>query len=429
VTGPPPLPARTGQSAGPPPIPAAATPPVPDVASTQFVGQRSSLFGLAFRTGLLTILTLGFYRFWMKTRLRRWYWSAIRPGGLPLEYTGDPFEKLLGFLIAVVILAFYIGIVNLLLMFISFALLANNFAAYLVSLLGVIPFWFYASYRSRRYILARTRWRGVRFALEKGAWGYAFRAIGHWLITLVTLGLLWPRMTFWLEKYRTDRTFFGSARLHQGGRWQMLYRPYLQVIIPSLAIMALIGGAVFLDETMVAIDAYYGFLWLIAPLAGWLGFGLIHFQVQAARRMADTKSAAGLGLVARPRTGRVLRIYSLGYSITSLLVLVPMVPIALIFGAAQLAIAQNTLDPNAATQVMGLPTAVAVVLGIALYFAVFLSWSVLRHCFVTLPLWRHYAETLTITGLDALGKISQREKDEFTEAEGFAEALDVGAAI
>jgi hypothetical protein len=34
----------------------------------------------------------------MKTRLRRWNWSSIRPDGLPLEYVGDPLEKLLGIL-------------------------------------------------------------------------------------------------------------------------------------------------------------------------------------------------------------------------------------------------------------------------------------------------------------------------------------------
>ena len=88
--------------------------------SVQFVGRRGALFWLAFKTGFLTIMTLGFYRFWMKTRLRRWYWSAIRPGGHPMEYVGDPIEKLLGFFIAVVILTFYIGIINLILMFVSF---------------------------------------------------------------------------------------------------------------------------------------------------------------------------------------------------------------------------------------------------------------------------------------------------------------------
>ena len=95
-----------------------------------FVGNRSALFWLALKTGFWTVLTLGFYRFWMKTRLRRWYWSAIRPGGHPLEYVGDPLEKLLGFFIAVVILTFYIGIVNLLLMFVSFSFFQNSFVGY-----------------------------------------------------------------------------------------------------------------------------------------------------------------------------------------------------------------------------------------------------------------------------------------------------------
>jgi hypothetical protein len=48
---------------------------------------------------------------------------------------------------------------------------------------------------------------------------------------------------------------------------------------------------------------------------------------------------------------------------------------------------------------------------------------------VTLPLWRHYAETLTVTGTENLAALRQRPRDEFTEAEGFAEALDLGAAI
>lgn len=151
--------------------------PHSDGLATEFVGQRGRLFKLALVTGVWTVLTLGFYRFWMKTRLRRWYWSSIRPGGLPLEYVGDPLEKLLGFFIAVGIMAFYIGIVNLILMFASLSLFASNFTAYALSFVGVIPIWFFARYRARRYVLARTRWRGVRFGLEPGAWGYAARAM------------------------------------------------------------------------------------------------------------------------------------------------------------------------------------------------------------------------------------------------------------
>lgn len=51
--------------------------------TTEFVGKRGRLVRLELKTSLWTVLTLGFYRFWMKTRLRRWYWSAIRLGGMP----------------------------------------------------------------------------------------------------------------------------------------------------------------------------------------------------------------------------------------------------------------------------------------------------------------------------------------------------------
>jgi uncharacterized membrane protein YjgN (DUF898 family) len=73
-------------------------------------------------------------------------------------------------------------------------------AATYLTLLAVAPLWFFAAYRARRYKMARTRWRSIRFGMEKGAWGYALRAIGHWFLTIATLGLLLPRQTFYLEK-------------------------------------------------------------------------------------------------------------------------------------------------------------------------------------------------------------------------------------
>ena len=42
---------------------------------------------------------------------------------------------------------------------------------------------------------------------------------------------------------------------------------------------------------------------------------------------------------------------------------------------------------------------------------------------------REYVKTLTIVNPEALDDIEQREGDDFVEAEGFADALDVGAAI
>lgn len=424
----------------------------PEGLQVAFVGKRGALFWLAFKTGFWTILTLGFYRFWMKTRMRRWYWSAIRPGGQPMEYVGDPLEKLLGFFIAVVILTFYLGIVNLLLMFVSFSVFSSASLGYLASFAGVIPLWFYARYRARRYVLARTRWRGVRFGLEKGAWGYAWRACLHWMVTIASLGVLWPRMTFWLEKYVTDRTYFGSARLHQGGSWTMLYR----AAVPFAVSLLVLGtGALWLfwidpvvvsaDITLEGVTRSFDEMMdggapampvvgierlLIFPL-GFLGliYGAIHYRFVSRRILADHKSSEGISLASRLSGPRVVSIYVLGNFIAYLVLVLGVV--ALVLGAIGTFGAGVLLGVDVGPLSLGwdLPQGLGIALFAVFYLTIFLMWNVLYNTFVTYPLMRHMANTLSLPTRYGLRYVSQRARDEFAEAEGFAEALDLGAAI
>ena len=424
----------------------------PEGLPVQFVGKRSALFWLALKTGFLTVITLGFYRFWMKTRLRRWFWSAIRPGGHPMEYVGDPWEKLLGFFIAVVVLTFYIGIVNLMVMFVSFSVFASASVGYLASAIGVIPIWFYARYRARRYVLARTRWRGVRFGLEKGAWGYAWRALVHWAVTILTLGLLWPRMTFALEKYVTDRTYFGSARLHQDGRWTMLYRAAIPIFVSLLILAAGAGWLLWWDPIVVSADItaegvarsfeeimdggvpafpVVGAERLAIFPLGIMGllYGAIHYRFASKRLMANHKTSEGISLQSRLSGPRVASIYVLGSFIAYLALLVGIVGLVIF--------AFVTLGPSAMMDGafgdfgadVDIPRGMALALVAVFYLSVFLMWNVLYSTFVTFPLMRHMTKTLSLPQRYGLQVISQRDRDEFTEAEGFAEALDLGAAI
>ena len=140
---------------------------------TDFAGDRGDLFALALRTGVLSVLTLGIYRFWQTTRLRRWYWSAVRPGGVALEYTGTPHEKLMGFFVAVLVLAAYLTVVNLAAMFVAIRLSAGlpDLLTYAVGAapVALLPIVFVARYRARRYILSRSAWLGIRFGMDPGA--------------------------------------------------------------------------------------------------------------------------------------------------------------------------------------------------------------------------------------------------------------------
>ena len=390
------------------------------ILETDYAGTRRSLFWLALKTSVLTVLTVGFYRFWAKTRVRRFYWSAIRPGGFPLEYTGTGVEKLMGFLVAVVFLAFYIGVLNLILMFISFSLLNDNFAAYFTSFIGIIPIYFYAQYRARRYVLARTRWRGLRFGIDAGAWGYSWRAMLHWLATILTLGFLLPRQMFCLEKFRIDRTWYGRERFTQEGNWRMFLKPathYYDGLV--LTLLAGIGG--YFNELMFT---------LFIVSIPWLLIGWVHLQINGFKVMAQHKRLGEfVTFRANPSTWRMIQIYLVG----SLLIYLPLIAVASVAIVVLIMLDQNIFSDGNFEATFGVgndgnqPLMFA---GIAfLYFTMFIFIGVLGQLFITLPSMRHYAETLFIRDSHHLGQIRQRPRDEFAEAEGFADALDIGAAI
>lgn len=50
-----------------------------------YTGDGNEIFKLALKTSALTLVTLGIYRFWAKTRIRKYIWSSA-------EVDGDRFE-------------------------------------------------------------------------------------------------------------------------------------------------------------------------------------------------------------------------------------------------------------------------------------------------------------------------------------------------
>jgi len=76
-----------------------------------------------------------------------------------------------------------------------------------------------------------------------------------------------------------------------------------------------------------------------------------------------------------------------------------------------------------------LPGWIGVLSFVMLYLLIFALWGAAYSAFVTFPLIRHVARTTALPQTRGLSSISQRARDDFAEAEGFAEALDLGAAI
>ncbi len=385
----------------------------------RFAGESTSLFWLTARTLLLTVLTLGIYRFWMRTKLRQFYWSATEVEGEGFEYTGTGLEKLLGFLVAIVVLAIILAVFNLGLYVVGLSVFDGNQFAGTLTLLPLIPLTYYAQYRARRYVLSRTRFRGIRFGAEPAAWRYVGVALMQTLITVLTLGVLAPRQHWKLEKFRTDRTYYGDLRLQQGGRWQALMRPWLGVILSVVATVVLIAGGAGAESPIAAVlGGVFGYLVLI--------LFYVRYQIVSFRILTGQKEAGPIRFRSGVRTGRVIGIFLLGGFLVSVILSVIG---AVLFAVLTLVSGPpvDFTDPDALSTALSGGT--ALIGFVVIYLLLIVLGGAFTEIFVSMPLVQHYVETLRIENADALAAVRQRAEDDFMEADGFADALDVGAAF
>src|SRR5205085_11582661 len=70
----------------------------------RFAAPERPFWRLLIRGAVLLLVTLGIYRFWLATDVRRFLWSNTEIAGDGLEYIGTARELLLGFLIAIALL-------------------------------------------------------------------------------------------------------------------------------------------------------------------------------------------------------------------------------------------------------------------------------------------------------------------------------------
>jgi hypothetical protein len=143
-------------------------------------GEVYDLFGIHIVNTLLTVVTIGIYRFWAKTRIRRFLWSQTSFLGDRFEYTGTGKELLLGFAIVMVFLIISLGVYTALFTWIwpewfDDQGLQTLYTAPIFILSVVIVGM--ARFRARRYRLSRTLWRGIRGAQTGSSVQYGLREL------------------------------------------------------------------------------------------------------------------------------------------------------------------------------------------------------------------------------------------------------------
>ncbi|MGA7113410.1 MAG: DUF898 family protein [Pseudolabrys sp.] len=401
----------------------------------RFLGQRRSYWRLLIRGAALLMVTLGIYRFWLVTDVRRFLWSNTEIAGEPLEYTGTALELLIGFLVAIALLipiyaGFFLAALDLGLLGILSGLLA--FAA-----LGVLGQ--YAIYRARRYRLTRTIYRGLRFHQSGSAWSYAIRATLWWIATIVTLGLAYPFQMASLERYKMRNTFYGdlAGRFEASGfalllrglpMWLLFFAPLALAIRGFVGIdwQALIdaiaqGG----DDVMSKIEGGnpgLGSAIVFAMLMGGTSIvlgALLYpaFQALILRWWSSGLRFGGLEVRSRLRTRDVYGAYArfVGYASLFSIAMGIIGTIVLFMAGVVVGAALDTAEQITATLLL-----------LVAYVITALGFSTIYRATVQLSLWQLGLESLELSGLSELEKVKAAGRPSSALGEGLADALNVG---
>lgn len=203
-----------------------------------FEGNWKEYAPIAFTNLLLTIVTLGFYRFWATTRTRRYLWSQTRFIDDRLEWTGTGGELFKGFLMVLVVLGgplllFQLAIPALILRGMGAVAGILGFASIMLIfyLVGV------ARFRALRYRLSRTYWHGIRGGADDGGWKYGWSYVWKTTVGFLAFGLLVPRATMSLWNERWNKMSFGPHDFHCGGDYGPTMWKYITIyIVPVLGV-------------------------------------------------------------------------------------------------------------------------------------------------------------------------------------------------
>ena len=201
-------------------------------------GEAVSLFVLMLKNVALTLLSLGIYMPWAKTERRKYLWQNLEIGGHRLRYDGTGKELLLGYLKVLVGYLVFVGLPLIVSRTVSEQAGLITQIVLVLALLVVVPF---AIWGSRRYLLSRTTWRGIRFRLEGPAGPYASTFFTGYLLSVLSLGLYAPVWMNRMHALLINHTAIGTERFSYRGTNREAFRIGLRGILLSIVTLGIYG--------------------------------------------------------------------------------------------------------------------------------------------------------------------------------------------
>ncbi len=201
----------------------------------RYYGSFGRTLVINLKNTFLSIITLSLFRFWGKTIIRRYLWSQMVLWGDPFEYTGTGGELFRGFLIAVFFVFFPCSVVYTAILMLLQS--GHEEAVFLLFPLIILFSFVIAAgtYLSRRYLLSRTRWRGIRGGLGGSAMKYAGWVLFSGFCHYFTAGWMKPYFDVKLASYTINNTTFGNRKFDCHATTDGMYGPFVFVWLSSLA--------------------------------------------------------------------------------------------------------------------------------------------------------------------------------------------------
>ena len=220
-----------------------------DGRAIRFTGSWREYLPIAITNALLIICTLGIYRFWAAARQRRYLWSRTHVIDDSLEWTGTGKEMFIGFLIVMCVLVPFF----LFFQFLFPALVARGkaeaaFAAILLFEIALLYLGGFARFRAVRYRLSRTYWHGIRGGSNDPGWSYGGEYLGRIFLAAMTMWIAWPWMATQLWNARWNKMSFGPIQFDSnldaeglGWRWALVYFVPLGALLLFAFLAAVVG--------------------------------------------------------------------------------------------------------------------------------------------------------------------------------------------
>ena len=358
-----------------------------------FSGERRAFRKLVTRGALLELVTLGFYRFWLATDIRRHLWSHTEVHGDAAEYTGTAKELFIGFLVAMAIL------VPVYVAYFFAGLEAERVQAFASIPLIAFLYLFaqFAMYRARRYRVTRTVWRGVRFNMGGSGWDYAWRSVLWGVFAAATLGLALPWRAAALERFKMRHTAYGTLQGSFAGTGGAFFKKGWWLWLLMWPSALLIFPLPFFYAMYKAIE----WRWWVNGLR----FGDVRFE-------SDLDIADLMGLYWKAVGWLLLIFVALGMWFAAVIALGHGLAGAGLEGEAKMA------------AVMGNVFIIAV-LGFG-YLISALAFNAVLRIYLVHDIWTKVAATTVVHNIEAADNVAVSGDAASAIGEGFADSLDIG---